>query len=586
MIPHTTPKPSLYTRIRVFAQKRGLAAAFKEIVQLGYYVFIGSLLRKRTVYIQKGVVKKLFNFTPYEFWKSIAQYSPQTARAVYASLSKKPLLFVVVTSEELSSAQAEVIYNQLQEEVFSNWMLIVPESVVSLFPDSKGKLISIGADIHTLKNTVIRYHPDSIVFIDPESHLKPNALLHFAEYSLRFPAVDFWYADEEVEQHDRVVPFAKPEFGPHTLLGNYLIGGVYAIASSLLTKLNIHSIDSTDEIAIASLEEAICIKRIPIPLSKRKELSNEHLLQWQKRVMKHLFISGDLVSDPQSGLWKPSIPLPLQKPLVSIIIPTKNATDILKQCLVSVFTRTNYSNFEVIVLDNNSDEPRFFEEIQLLQQQYSNLTCKTISIPFNFSKLMNEGAKMAKGEYLVLLNNDVEIISPDWLKDMLAMALVKQTGVVGAKLLYPNETIQHAGIAISKGDTFAHHVFAHKPRYDGALCKSILSIRNYSALTAACILVSKKIYEEADGFDEAFAVEYNDIDFCLKVQQLGYYNVYLPYVELFHYESISRGHPHSNKTALDRSRRETNLFQQKWNTIIADDPNWHPALAFIPQLAD
>jgi GT2 family glycosyltransferase len=403
---------------------------------------------------------------------------------------------------------------------------------------------------------------------------------------LRFPKAEFFYADEEVVQKDAVVAFAKPEFGPHSLLGDYLIGGVCAVSPSLLTKLSACTLHSIDEITLEATQATKHIKRIPIPLSKRKMLSEEQLRQWQKRVMKQMHIAGDIIADARSGMWKPSLILPEQQPLVSIIIPTKNAIDILKQCLISIFSLTNYSNLEVIVLDNNSDNPRFFEEINLLQQQHPNLSCVAIPTPFNFSRLMNAGAKLAQGEYIVLLNNDVEIISPDWLKDMVAMALVKQTGVVGAKLLYPNETIQHAGIAVSAGDTVAHHVFAHKPRYDAALCNSILSIRNYSALTAACILVSKKIYAEAGGFDEQFAVEYNDIDFCLNVQQLGYYNVYLPYVELFHYESISRGHPHSTKTALERSRKETALFQQKWNTIIADDPNWHPALAFIPQLAD
>ncbi len=186
MIPQTTPKPSLFTRIGVFVQKRGFAAACKELVEFGYYTLLGTLLRKRTVYIQKGVVKKLFNYTPYEFWKSIAQYSPQTAQAVYASFAKKPLTFVVVASEELSAVQADALYNRLQKEVCSNWRLIVPETMVSLFPVAE-KRISIASNLNALKNTAVQYRPDSIVFVNPESLLKPNILLHIAEYSLRFP---------------------------------------------------------------------------------------------------------------------------------------------------------------------------------------------------------------------------------------------------------------------------------------------------------------------------------------------------------------------------------------------------------------
>ncbi len=256
---------------------------------------------------------------------------------------------------------------------------------------------------------------------------------------------------------------------------------------------------------------------------------------------------------------------PFENPLVSIIIPTKNKSELVKQCIDSIAQKTTYPHFEILLIDNRSDEQALVELIENYKHQ-TQFAFKHIpaDIEFNFSALMNMGAQQASGDYLILLNNDTEIITPQWIDYMLGFAQQKKVGAVGCKLLYPNQTIQHAGVVLDN-EVISKHVNVGAGRFD----EKIAAIQLYPALTAACLMVSKQKLMSVGGFDEQFKVEYNDIDVCLALLTNGYHNVYLPQVEIFHYESASRRHPFSDKQNYEKHLAESLLMKQKWHSLFS-----------------
>ena len=215
---------------------------------------------------------------------------------------------------------------------------------------------------------------------------------------------------------------------------------------------------------------------------------------------------------------------------------------------------------------------------QQIQKEYTG-TIKIVDahFPFNFSRLMNMGAALAKGKHLLMLNNDVEIIHEDWLGIMLSYTQQARIGAVGVRLLYPDDTIQHAGVIVGLGG-IAGHTFVGAYKDEAGYFNYIQSVNNYSAVTAACLLCRKEVFDAVKGMDEQFEVEYNDVDFCLKLQAAGYNNVYLPQVELYHYESATRGHPHQSKVSYERHLKEMKLFKDKWQAVIDHDPHYNPNL--------
>jgi len=264
---------------------------------------------------------------------------------------------------------------------------------------------------------------------------------------------------------------------------------------------------------------------------------------------------------------------------VSIIIPSRNKADLLRKCIRSIDKKSTYRNFEIIVIDNNSDQKDFFALIKQYSRQNSvEFKCIEDKEAFNFSRLINLGRKNATGEYLLLLNNDTEVISPDWLEALIEQVQRKEIGVAGCKLLYDNDTIQHAGVIIGLGGA-AGHVLVGEDRDGPGYFNYVNMLNEYSALTGACFMVRTSVFDEVNGFDESFGTEYNDVDFCLKVREAGYRNLYVPHCELYHYESMSRGHPHSTSESYKKHVKEVNLFRKKWKTYVEHDPCYNPNLS-------
>ena len=280
-----------------------------------------------------------------------------------------------------------------------------------------------------------------------------------------------------------------------------------------------------------------------------------------------------------------------EKPLVSILIPNKDERDSLDKCLKSIAAGT-YDNIEIIIIENNSTEPETFEYYKSLPERYDGKFEGGIKVVswasnglFNYSAINNYGRANAKGEYLVLLNNDIEIISRDWIEEMLSVCTRKDAGIVGVKLYYPDDTIQHAGIVAAIGGHargVASNMLVGLDRYgDGGYMHKASVMQDYSAVTAACLMIKASVYDRIGGFEERLTVAFNDVDLCLKARKAGYLVVYDPYVEAYHYESKSRGQEDTEEK-VRRFQDEIEYMRSKWNDIMRyGDPYYNPNLSRI-----
>jgi O-antigen biosynthesis protein len=269
-------------------------------------------------------------------------------------------------------------------------------------------------------------------------------------------------------------------------------------------------------------------------------------------------------------------PLPVQPPLVSLIIPTKNNVKLLRQCIDSILRKTSYTNFEMLVVDNGSDQPETLDYLNTLR---SNPRIRVIrdNDVFNFSAQNNYAVTFAKGEILGLINDDIEVTSADWLTEMVSHALRLGVGAVGARLWYPDRTLQHAGMVLVGG--VARHVHKHLPEGEVGFNGRAVSVQNFTAVTGACLVVKKALFEQVGGLnDQELAVGFNDVDFCLKLVEAGYRNVWTPYAELIHHESATRGQDNSPDKQR-RAEKELRYMRKRWGDKLHVDPAYNPNLS-------
>ena len=274
-----------------------------------------------------------------------------------------------------------------------------------------------------------------------------------------------------------------------------------------------------------------------------------------------------------SGYFRIAYRVPEPAPLVSLLIPTRDRVDLLARCVDSILEKTTYQNYEIIVLDNESSQREtleYFEEIE------NDRRVRVIrwAHPFNYSAINNFGASRARGEVIGLLNNDIEVISPGWLTEMVGHALRPEIGVVGAMLYYPNDTIQHGGVMLGIGGV-AGHAYTGAPRgYPGHKHRAGLA-QTLSAVTAACVVMRASVYHEVGGLDEGLRVAFNDIDLCLRIREMGYRNLWTPFAELYHYESATRGYENTPEK-IERFKQEESFMKRRWRDALESDPYYNP----------
>jgi len=479
------------------------------------------------------------------------------------------------------------------KEVLEEYKKLYPEKIKVVYRDKNGHICEASNSALKLATG------DFITFLDHDDTLAEHALYYLVKVINENPNVQIIYTDEDKidSQNIRSEPHFKPDWSPDTLLSYNYVAHLMAIRKDIVEKVGgfrkgTEGAQDYDMILRASLyADEKNILHIPWVLyhwrmweqstalsEKTKIYTEKSSIKAIKDYLKAKGIKGAKVEKGKlPNTYRVIYPIPTPTPLVSIIIPTKDKVELLQKCVDSILEKTDYKNYEILIVDNASKEKETFEYYKKLTQKHKNIRVLNYNKPFNFSAICNYGVKNARGELILLLNNDTEVINSDWLTEMVRHAVRPEIGCVGAKLYYPDGTIQHAGVIIGLGGV-AGHSHKHYPKDHPGYMKRLMIVQNVSAVTAACLMVKKKIYEEVGGLDEEnLKVAFNDVDFCLKVREAGYRNLWTPYAELYHYESKSRG-SEDTPEKVERFRKEIEYMKKKWGKKLLRDPYYNPNL--------
>ncbi len=615
-----------------FKKSTSGTSGFKKIIKFILFTFSRPgfrILRK----IAKGILKRLYLYSEdrpvniiyldssegnivqedYNAWIR-KKLDPVTLQAEYDNeidkISKRPTVSVImpVYNPELSFLKDAI--ESVISQSYENWELCIaddcsPNPQIQRLLNSyamKDKRIKVelretNGHISACTNSALALaEGEYVLLLDHDDVLTTNCLFEVVKHINENPDDELIYSDEDkmLSSNVFVDPFFKPDWSPDKLMATNYVSHVAVIKRSLIHEVGGFRLGfegSQDyDLMLRCTEKAKSIGHIPkilyhwriheLSVAGNTDVKPYAYIAGKKALEEALVrrnLPGEVQYTSQRGRYR--IKYKIRKEgKVSIIIPTKDATDMMKNTIDSILSLTEYPNYEIIVLNNNSTSKAFFDLMKFYTEKHKDIfRCVDASFPFNFSKLMNLGSSLSTGEYILMLNNDVEILKGDWITWMVAYCQNEPTGAVGVKLLYPDDTIQHAGTVIGLGDDkVAAHAFVGYHKNATGYFNKLQFVSNYAALTAACLMVRKSVYDEVGGMDEALEVEYNDVDFCLKLIDSGYYNIYLPDVVLYHYESATRGHPSQDKKSYERHVREIKYFRSKWNKYIKNDPFYNP----------
>ena len=436
-----------------------------------------------------------------------------------------------------------------------------------------------------------------IGLLDQDDRLAPHALYHVAMAIDEQPDVGLIYSDEDKIDVNgrRYGHYFKPDFNPDLLRSHNMISHFGVYRRELVVELGgfregfdgaqdydlaLRVVDRLERHQIRHLPRILYHWRAGAHSTAADPEAKPYALRAAIRAMEDHLRRNHLdarvaESDLFPGTLRVRYALPAEPPLVSIIIPTRNARRLVEQCIGSIRQQTRYPNYEILLVDNGSDDPAALAAFERLAAE--GVRVLPYPHPFNYSAINNFAAGKARGELLAFVNNDIEVIAPDWLDEMVALALRPGTGAVGARLWYPDDRLQHGGVVLGLGGV-AGHAMKYLPKGDPGYCARALLRQNYSAVTAACLVVRRVLFEEVDGFDEThLAVAFNDVDLCLRLREVGYDNVWTPWAELYHHESLSRG-AEDTPEKQRRFAKECEWMRQRWGELLDRDPAYNPNL--------
>lgn len=436
-----------------------------------------------------------------------------------------------------------------------------------------------------------------IGLLDHDDLLAPNALYEIALAVEREAWPDLIYTDEDKISQDgteHFQPNLKPDYSPDLLRSNNYICHFLTVERELIVRAGGFERDYDGaqdyDFILRCTEKANKIVHIPKILyhwrthpqsTADNPISKQYAYDAGKRAIEaHLMRCKEenciVQKKKDFGFYRVTYPVQGQ-PLVSVIILNKDEKATLQKCLESIWTKTTYPNYEILIVENNSKTEEIFAYYKEIDGR-NGVHVVYWDREFNYSAINNFGAGRARGEYLLFLNNDMEIISEDWMEEMLGHCQRETTGVVGARLYYPDDTIQHAGIVIGIGGIAGSMFVGQKRLHTGYMHRESLQ-QDLSAVTAACMMTKREVFESVGGFEEKLAIAFNDVDFCLKVREKGYLVVYDPYVELYHYESKTRG-KEDTPEKVRRFQSEIEYMRGRWITILKEgDPYYNPNLS-------
>lgn len=562
--------------------------------------------------IQRAKIEKLRNQASYPNWlarNEVLDIEAMTQEI--ATFHYQPKISIAMPVYNVEEKWLRLCIDSILNQVYTNWELCMADDA-STDPNVK-KILTEYQQLDERIRVVFREQNghiseatnsalaiatgEFVALLDNDDELAINAFYEVVKVLNENQELDLIYSDEDKIDMDgnRSDPAFKPDWSPDLLLGTNYISHLGVYRRSILEEIGgfrkgyegsqdydlvLRFTEKTTKERITHIPKVLYYWRM-LPTSTAvdqgsKGYAFEAGLRAVQDALVRRGINGHATHGAANGLYDVYYDIESEK-LVSIIIPTKNGYKDVQRCVSSIIEKTTYQNYEIIMADNGSTDPKMHELYAEFEQQLpGRFFVESIDIPFNFSTINNRAAKKAHGEYLLFLNNDTEVITENWLTLMVSFAQQERIGCVGAKLLYPNNTVQHAGVILGLGGVAGHGHYGYPHGDLGYFGRLAINV-NYSAVTAACLLMKKADFDAVGGFEEAFTVAFNDVDLCLKVQALGRDNVWLHEAELYHFESQTRGYDDKGKKKK-RFEQEKVMMEEKWGPLIENDPFYNPNL--------
>lgn len=579
-------------------------------------------LRKVRIYYRQFGVRAAFirvgdklsgkNGTEYEEW--LRRHEPSKIR-LYQQKRKKfarmPKISIVVPLYRTPEEYLREMLDSVRRQSYQNWELCLSDGSGEDSPiteilkeytkkDSRIQVKNNKKQLHISDNTNVALDMatgDYIAFMDHDDLLTPDALYECVAELNEYPDTELIYTDEDkitMDGEEYFFPHFKSDFNLDMLCTTNYFCHLVVVKKELYQaagKLNGEYDGAQDyDFVLRCVEKTDKIRHIPKILyhwracegSTAGSADNKSYIvdAGAKAVRAHyrrMGIEAEVIPTKYPGMYRTKYPVK-QTPKISVIIPNKDHTDDLELCLFSMTRKSTYRNYEILIVENNSEKEETFEYYRKLPDRYPKARVLTWEKEFNYSAINNFAAKEAKGGYLLFLNNDVEILTPDWMEEMLQNCQQENVAAVGAKLYYPDDTIQHAGVVLGLGG-IAGHIMCRASKEDPGYFGRMISVQEISAVTAACMMVKKSDFDAVGGLDETFQVAFNDIDLCMKFRAAGKKIIFTPYAELYHYESKSRGLEDTPEKQF-RFDKEVKRFQEKWaQQLEMEDPYYSPNLS-------
>lgn len=534
-------------------------------------------------------------------------------------LSEQPMFSIIVPLYQTPLPLLDEMVSSVIGQSYPNWELLLVNasrdnqdlfSAVTAYCNEYPNIkhIVLDSNLGITENTnfgIDAAQGDFVCFLDHDDTIEADLLFEYASAINEHPDTDLLYCDEDHLTADNrfVMPYFKSDFSIDLERCNNYVCHMLTVRKSLLDALPrpTKEFDGAQDhnMTLMVSEHARYIHHVPKILYHWRMA--EHSTAADPNSKPYAFDAGERAV--RAHLDRLNLPAHIQRedrpftfrvfyeppsplPKVSIIIPSKNNLRILQQCIDSIVGNSTYTNYEIIIVDNGSDERDVLDYYRNLTEQYNNIVIVYSQKEFNYSKLINDGVNHAEGEYLLLLNNDTSVITQNWLEQLVGLCSRADVGIAGARLWYPDDTIQHAGVRIFIGagdnhftEQVADHLNAHLPKSNWGYYALSDCQMNLSAVTGACMMLRKDVFEQAGRMNEDLAVAYNDVDLCLTVRELGYQIVYTPYVNLYHYEMFSRGDDAENPAKQLRLTKEACYMYDKWvDRYIEGDPFYNKNL--------
>lgn len=542
-------------------------------------------------------------------YEAVTPSALRALRAEVAGLSAPPLISVVMPVYNTPEIWLRRAVASVQAQVYDHWELVIADDA-STAPHVRPVLQELAAaeprlrvvyrerngHISAASNSALEAaRGDFCALLDHDDELSPRALARVALEIARRPQAHFFYTDEDKidERGERFDPYLKPDFLPDLLLGQNCLSHLSVIRTAKIREvggfrvglegsqdwdLALRLVRTMQPAEVVHIPEVLYHWRAIAGSTARAVGEKNYTVTAAERALRDHFaalgVAVELKAVPGDH-WRIVRAVPSPAPLVSLLIPTRDRLALTRTCVESILAKTSYPNFEIVIVDNESVEPATLEWFAAVSARDARVRVLRYAAPFNYSAINNFAVAHARGEIVGLLNNDLEAIHADWLDEMVAQAVRPEIGCVGAKLLYPDGTLQHAGIILGLGGVANHAFYRHPGHTDGYKNRARLA-QNYSAVTGACLLVRKALYEQVGGLNERdLAIAFNDVDFCLKVRAAGYLNLWTPFAELYHHESASRGTEDTPEKQA-RFAREVAYMQRAWGAELGSDPAYNP----------